>query len=83
MKVNNQFLFPVKKQKWNGETWQNEIRLNTARILRGTEWLSYRDRRKKSRFQSSEKGTMIIQMEEDENDENRSIKFKEIKILFY
>ena len=75
----------MKKQKWNGETWQSEIKLNTKRILRGTEWMVYKSKRKKSRFQSKEKGTLIVNIMEDdeENTKNRQVKFKEIKVLFY
>jgi len=45
----------------------------------------YKSKRKKSRFQSKEKGTLIVNiMEEDEeNIKNRQVKFKEIKVLFY
>jgi hypothetical protein len=45
--------------------------------------MQYKNRKKKSRFKSDEKGTMIIPLEEDKESIGRTVKFKEIRILFY
>ena len=83
MNIEHQFLHSAIKQKWNGEAWMSESHLNTLRLGRGIEWLNYRKMKKKSRFSSCDKGTMLIPIEEDEENYHKSVRFKEIKIIFY
>ena len=83
MNIEHQFLHSAIIQKWNGEAWMSDSHLNTLRLGRGIEWLNYKKMKKKSRFSSCDKGTMVIPIEEDEENYHKSVRFKEIKIIFY
>ncbi len=83
MNIDNHFLHTTEKQKWNGDNWMSESHINTLRIGRGVEWHDYCKRRKKSRFFSYDKGTLIIPIEDQEENYHKTVRFKEIKILFY
>jgi hypothetical protein len=83
MNVDNHFLHTTMKQRWDGDNWMSESHINTLRIGRGVEWHDYAKRRKKSRFASYDKGTLIILIEDKEENYHKTVRFKEIKILFY
>ena len=54
-----------------------------TRIGRGVEWIDYDKRKKKSRFSSHEKGTLIIPIEDNDESIKGTVRFKELKIVFY
>ena len=83
MNTNNHFLYTSIKQKWDGEKWKTDDEISINRIQRGTEWMIYRKRKKKSRFVSKDKGTLIIPFENDIENYHKTVKFKEIKVIFY
>jgi hypothetical protein len=83
MNTNNYFFYEEYKPIWTGDTWMTDSSLNICRIGRGVEWFDYEKRRKKSRFMSKDKGTLVVPIEEEEENYHKTVRFKEIRVLFY